>query len=124
MALAERIFVQDIENAQRLVTARLGPDMASRLTQNQFDALVADAFNTGHGGALRGGMMGDIQAGNIAAAGRQFNAWHAIDRTTGHWVVDRGLIRRNLQEAAIFNNSDYEYHPTDAQINSIWHGGG
>jgi GH24 family phage-related lysozyme (muramidase) len=122
-ALAERLYDQDLANAQRLVVARLGADLTSRLTQNQFDALVADAFNAGSGGALRANMMEDIRVGNMSATGQQFNAWHAIDRPTQRRVIDPGLIRRNLREAAIFNNSDYQYNPTDDQVNTIWRKG-
>ncbi|HEX4199459.1 MAG TPA: hypothetical protein VHZ26_18635 [Caulobacteraceae bacterium] len=110
-ALAERIFAADVAAAQNRVIDSLGADTIFKLTQNQFDALVADAFNTGNRApALGPNMRQDIWDGNMTAAGQQFNATHATNRRTGIRAALPGLMNRSAEEAAIFNSGNY-YNP-------------
>src|SRR6187549_2876719 len=46
-ALADQYFSDDIRQAQANVFNRLGSEGVSRLSQPQYDALVADSFNAG-----------------------------------------------------------------------------
>jgi GH24 family phage-related lysozyme (muramidase) len=97
---AERQLAMDVAQKEREVTATLGPDV--KLTQNQFDALISLAFNTGANGALNrllsnGRTLGeDIRSGNC-----------------GHAAIadDFGLLpgdtSRHQSEAAIFNFGVY-----------------
>jgi GH24 family phage-related lysozyme (muramidase) len=115
-ALIDQIFQKDLALAEQRVKDRLGPEATKTLNQAQFDALVADAFNAGTGGALGSKMRRSILDGNMAAAGGEFNAVSATDAKTGQRTVMKGLVRRSLQQAAIFNRGDYNYAPTDQEI--------
>jgi GH24 family phage-related lysozyme (muramidase) len=111
-ALIDKMFEQDLTVAEQRVKDRLGPEALSKLAQNQLDALVADAFNAGAGGALGPQMLQNIWDGDLDAAGKQFNAVSGTDAKTGQKKVLGGLVKRSLQEAAIFNRGDYDYTPT------------
>jgi GH24 family phage-related lysozyme (muramidase) len=115
-ALIDQTFRNDLALAEQRVKDRLGPEAMKTLNQGQFDALVADAFNAGTAGALGPQMLQNIWDGDVAAAGKQFNSVWATDAKTGKRDVLRGLVRRSLQQAAIFNRGDYNYAPTDQEI--------
>jgi lysozyme len=102
--LATTFLHDDLRNAEQIVHHKLGSAVHT-LSQNQFDALVSDAFNAGYNGALGKTMVGAIQSGNFPAAGRQFNAYYG--NVNGQRTKIDGLVRRNKNEAALFNNGDY-----------------
>lgn len=110
-ALADRYFSDDIRQAQANVFKRLGSEGVARLTQPQYDALVADSFNAGGAPALGSNMARDIRNGDLAAAGQEFNAYWAKNKQTGQWEVPEGLVKRSLQESHLFNDGDYTYDP-------------
>ena len=114
-ALIDETFQKDLGLAEQRVKDRLGPEAVKTLTQNQFDALVADAFNAGTGGALGAQMQQNIWDGDMAAAGKQFNSVWATDAKTRQRTVMPGLVRRSLEQAAMFNRGDYRYSPTEAE---------
>lgn len=118
-ALMRQMFEADLARAEKLVRDRVGPESLKMLNQAQFDALVADAYNAGSGGALGPRMLERIRAGDLAGAGQQFDAYWAKNRQTGQKEVAPGLIRRNLRQAAIFNRGDYSYEPTEAELDEV-----
>ncbi len=118
-ALIEQMYDQDLAAKEQLVRDRLGPEALATLTQPQFDAIVADAFNAGSGGALGHNMLQNIWDGDMTSAGKQFNAVTSTDTKTGKSAVIGGLVKRNLQEAAIFNRGDYNYQPTQQEMDAL-----
>ena len=71
--------------------------VTARINQNQFDALVDFAFNLGTGALASSTLLRCINAGDFAAAAREFPRW---DRAQGRMTP--GLLRRRLAEAALF----------------------
>lgn len=118
-ALMNKLFEQDLAAAEQRVRDRLGPEALQTLTRAQYDALVADSFNAGSGGALGPKMLQNIWDGDMAAAGNRFDAIQSKDAKTGKRDVMAGLAKRNLQEAAIFNRGDYGYQPTQQEIQEL-----
>jgi lysozyme len=96
------------ENAQRMLTQdlRAAAECVNRvtalpLTQNEFDALVDFVFNLGVGNFEGSTLLGDLNAGDLAAAAAQFERWsHAGGKRVA------GLLRRRQAEAAIFNTTE------------------
>lgn len=82
-------FEKDIKEAEDKVKAKGLP----ALTQNQFDALVSFAFNTG--GVPN--IMEDLKNGNIAAAANKIRTY-SDDSSEGQ----AGLISRRAKEAELF----------------------
>jgi GH24 family phage-related lysozyme (muramidase) len=118
-AQADQYFADDVHQARANVFNRLGSDGVARLSQSQYDALVADSFNAGHAPALGPNMAQDIRNGDLPAAGREFNAYWARNARTGDWELPKGLVRRNLQEAELFNNGNYRYLASDPAIQAV-----
>jgi len=102
--LADVFFYEDLQNAEDIVKNKLG-SAVSNLSQNQFDALVSDAFNAGNNGALGPNMVYFIKSNDMADAGQQFNAYFGM--VNGQMTEIQGLVIRNENEAALFNNNDY-----------------
>ena len=67
------------------------------LTQSQFDALVDFVFNAGPGNFEGSTLLRDLNAGNVAAAADQFDAW-----VYSKGVKMAGLLRRRMAESALF----------------------
>jgi lysozyme len=71
-----------------------------QLTQNEFDALEDFDFNVGSG-AFRGStLLKMLNGGDFAGAAKQLEQW---DHVNGKVVA--GLLRRRLDEEALFNKS-------------------
>lgn len=68
------------------------------ITQGEFDALVDFAINVGRGNLNNSTLLKDLNAGDLAAAAKQFELW---DHADGKVVA--GLLRRRLAEEAEFN---------------------
>jgi lysozyme len=66
-------------------------------TQGQFDALVDFCFNVGRGSFLRSSLLRYVNAGEFAAAAKQFGMWV----NAGGKPLE-GLVRRRAAEAALF----------------------
>jgi lysozyme len=74
---------------------RLCPDSA--LSQGQFDALVAFAFNCGLGALQASTLRRLYNAGDVEGAAAEFPKWNK-----GGGRVLPGLTRRRLEEQALF----------------------
>jgi lysozyme len=77
-----------------------------KLSQNQFDALVSFAFNTG--GLRSSTLLKNINAGDATCETieENFRAWNKITKN-GKKVESLGLTKRRIQEANMFNDGDY-----------------
>ncbi|HEY5085178.1 MAG TPA: lysozyme [Rhizomicrobium sp.] len=108
-SLADAMFDTDVNSHEQALYRQLGPDAVNALTQNQFDALVAASFNGGIGPR----MIGDIQKGDNAAAGNEFNADYVTRNVNGvpTKVFNQGLYKRNVAEKNMFVNGDYSGMP-------------
>lgn len=82
-------------------------------TQDQFDALVSMAFNTGVG--KKDGIKGDFadstllgyyEAGKDQLAAAEFGKW-VYGRVKGKMVVLPGLVRRRKAEASLYLNGTF-----------------
>jgi len=67
------------------------------ITQGQFDALVAFAFNVGHGALERSTLLRLLNDGKYDEAALQFNRW-----VKGGGKDLPGLVRRRAAERALF----------------------
>ena len=90
---AEAFLSSDIAGAvagvNRLVT---GP-----VSQNQFDALVDFTFNLGCASMARSTLLRYVNAGDVAAAAKEFLLWDHV-----HGRVVPGLLRRRQAEMELF----------------------
>jgi lysozyme len=75
--------------------------VAVQLTQGEFDALVDFDFNLGRGHLAHSTLLTDLNAGNFAAAGDQFEAWAKCKG-----VVVAGLLHRRVAEKTEFLTGD------------------
>lgn len=93
---AEAILQADLMSARRAVE-RL---VTSRLTDNQFAALVSLVFNIGASAFERSTLRRKLNGGDYAGAGVAFRSWvYARGRRL------RGLARRREAEEELFNKS-------------------
>lgn len=69
------------------------------LTQGQYDALVSFQYNCGKLGSST--LLKRVNAGDMAGAANQFEAW-----TKAGGVTQRGLVRRRAAEKALFLTPD------------------
>ena len=76
------------------------------LNQHQYDALVIFAFNVGLGAFEKSTLLRQLNAGNLAAAAREFDRWVYV-RRNGVPEVVRGLEIRRAQERAMFERGEY-----------------
>lgn len=106
LILAGDCFVEPIPRGTALAWLRKDLQRTERgirhlllrpVTQNQFDALVAFAFNVGVGALSRSRLLRLINAGQPLAAADQFLVWNRA----GGRVVE-GLSRRRRAERALF----------------------
>lgn len=101
----------DIESAQKLLRRDVGDaENAVRrhvkvpLNQNQYDALVSLAYNTGAGTFAKSDVVKSLQGADYASAAKQFGSLnHAYDKKLGRYVVSNGLIDRRGREATLFS---------------------
>jgi lysozyme len=92
---AEVWLRRDVATAERIVS-RLG----ATLSQNQFDALVMFAYNTGTLGVK---LAAALRAGEFGAVPDAMAEWVFVtDRSTGRKIRSNGLIARRAEEIAIF----------------------
>ena len=69
----------------------------TRLTQNQFDALVSFSFNVGLGNLQASTLRQKLNRGDYEGAGNEFPKW----RKAGGKVLP-GLVRRRADEKNLF----------------------
>lgn len=72
-----------------------------KLTQNQFDALVAFVYNVGERSFNASTLVKRLKAGDMTGAAAQFAVWNKA-RVKGVLTVLKGLTTRRSAEAALF----------------------
>ena len=93
---------QDLEPVERLVnTAVMRP-----LTQNQFEALCAFAFNIGNGAFAGSTLLKLLNRGDYSAVPVQLTRW-----IYDNGQVVEGLTNRRAKEIALWNTPDVEHIP-------------
>ena len=86
------------------VEAEINQHVSASLTQNQFDALVAFAFNIGDGGFASSSVLKAINAGQLDQVPTDMMLWDKItDPKTKEHVVCEGLIERRKKEIALWS---------------------
>lgn len=109
-ALAKSLFPSGITltEAETLLAEDVAPvaiylnAVFPQLTQNQFDALVAFAFNVGLGKFENSTLFRKLKAGDIAGAAAEFKRWiHGTDEH-GNKIVLPGLVTRREAECDLF----------------------
>lgn len=91
---ADAKFAQDLGKFERGVLKALN---GSPVTQGQFDALVALAYNVGVAALTTSTLLKLHKAGDHAGAKAQFGRWVRNDGK-----IMRGLVRRRAAEAAMY----------------------
>lgn len=76
--------------------------VSHELSQNEFDALVAFAFNVGIGAMAGSTLMRKLNAGDTKGAAGEFVRWNKANGK-----VMRGLTRRRSAEASLFLGRDW-----------------
>lgn len=99
---AESLLVEDLGKAAAGVTMRLNPDMAAKLNDDQYGALVSLTFNIGVGNFAISSVRKTINVGDINSAAEAFRSFI---RSAGE--VRNGLIRRRAAEKALYK-SEYD----------------
>jgi lysozyme len=97
------VWTQEQADAQVLIDTQnavnhVNRDVTFAINQNEFDALVDFSYNAGCGALAGSTLLKDLNAGNIAGAAAQFEAW---DHAGGKVVA--GLLRRRLAEQNEFD---------------------
>jgi lysozyme len=90
---ADELLVEDLAKFERGVSEAV----EVKITQRQFDALVALAFNIGLGAFLKSTLLRRLNMEDYAGAGREFLRW---DKANG--VTNLGLARRRKAEYELF----------------------
>lgn len=76
------------------------------VNQNQFDALVSFAFNTGIGNFSKSTLLKKVNIGDFTAAAQEFLKWDkARQNSTGKMIQLEGLTRRRQAEKRLFEAS-------------------
>ena len=102
---ATRLLENDLRNVSINITNALNAAKIE-ITQNQFDALCAFAFNVGVSALTRSTLWKRLESGNINAAADQFLRWNKAKNTEGEYVELKGLTRRREAERALFLSDD------------------
>lgn len=92
-ATADADLARNMQNAVSTVNHQV----ASHITQGEFDALVDLVFNIGAGNFAGSTMLRKLNVGDLAGAAAEFEKW---DMSGGVHVA--GLLRRRLAERAEF----------------------
>lgn len=91
---AEDFLASDVAGA----VAGVNRMVNRQVTQNQFDALVDFAFNLGCASLAQSTLLRFVNAGDFAAAAREFLLWDHVDGE-----VIPGLLLRRQAEMDLFN---------------------
>ena len=94
---AERILREDVQRFAHQVAKVLGPDVMSRLNDNQFGALVSFAFNVGIGNFKRSSVLRAVREGRFDDVPRLLMRW---TKAGGRRL--RGLVRRRRAEGRLW----------------------
>ena len=89
-------------------------------TQNQFDAMVALAWNIGIAGFLGSTVIKAHNAGNFLAASRAFGLWNKVRDENAKLVESAGLTSRRQREANLYlrnlANAEAEQNLAQAEV--------
>lgn len=88
---AEQLLKYDLKKFEDLVNSRI----KTRITQNQFDALVSHSYNTGGSDTL-------FYLINIKDNNEKIREWFETRYITAQGKVINGLIARRVKEANLF----------------------
>lgn len=94
---AEALLIYDLIEVQAVVNA----SVYTPLTQNQYDALVAFAFNIGADNFRHSSTLRRVNEGNLIQAACAIEMWRKADLDGERIVVD-ALVRRRAAEKALF----------------------
>lgn len=94
---ANQLLAEDVGDAERGVSAVLKQSP----TQEQFDAMVSLAFNIGAGAFSKSTVLKKFNSGDVLGASKAFALWNKVNGKES-----RGLIRRRMEEAALFLESE------------------
>lgn len=113
---AEALLVEDLGKAASGVTMRLNPDMAAKLNDDQYGALVSLTFNIGVGNFAISSVRKTINVGDINSAAEAFRSFVSVRKIVENLedgtkesklVPTPGLIRRRAAEKALYK-SEYD----------------
>lgn len=111
---AEQMMMDELVQFEEGVTKYV----TSKLSQNQFDALVSFSYNLGLAALHGSTLLKLLNSGDVSGAADQFPKWN---HAGGNVVA--GLTKRRLAEQALFNKSSDEQStdllppvPTDDEI--------
>lgn len=96
---AEALLLADVEKFSNMVWKELGPVIVS---QHQFDALVAIAYNIGSGAFKTSTLVKMMKAKDYAGASQQFLRW---TKSKGKELP--GLVKRRRAESVLFLGGDW-----------------
>ncbi len=101
--LADRLFVEDVEDVERLLDAER---YSSVLSQGQYDALVSFIFNLGwskfRSSTLRKKLLVDVDDFSIP---NEFRRWvYGTDPKSGVKIKLPGLVKRREWEAQMYED--------------------
>lgn len=90
---ADQALVRDLEDAEWGVTGLV----QTKISQNQFDALVCFAYNVGIAALARSSLLKQLNMKHFKEAAEQFLNWCHVKG-----VVSAGLLRRRQAERKLF----------------------
>jgi lysozyme len=90
---AVELLKRDLERFEACISS----SVVWPISQAQFDALVALAFNIGASAFCRSTLLRYLNQGNVLEAYRQFSVWNKV----GHEIC-AGLTKRRLAESELF----------------------
>ena len=108
---AEALLIYDLME----ITEALQEWLYTPLTQNQFDAVVAFAFNIGLDDFRRSSVLRRLNEGNQLQAACGMELWRRADIEGERIVVD-ALVRRRAAEKALFLTPPEGFVPTPSSV--------
>jgi lysozyme len=93
---AEELLQEDLIRTERAVE-----ELVDAVKKSEFDALVSFAFNVGTYALKTSTLLKLHNAGNRLDAAMQFPVWRIVT-VNGEKKPNRGLLRRRLDEAALY----------------------
>lgn len=104
--LAEQLLKEDLIIFERCINEYVLVD----ISQNQFDALVSFCFNIGCEAFRKSTLLRLLNEENYESVSFQLSRWtKSTDPQTGEKVELRGLVKRRLDEAALFSSDLIQY---------------
>jgi len=108
---AEALLLYDLDK----VAHAIEPLIFTPLTRNQFNALVAFAFNVGIENFRASAVLKHVNEGALLQAAAALELWRRADFEGASLVVD-GLVRRRAAEKALFLTPGEGFHPVPTPV--------